>query len=249
MKADQNKRCKALVTGWLVGATACLACLYVPGLASAAGKESVRSTQAYLQADYAYTRAVARDAGASAAAITARAAMIAGECPSVLTFAPRDGAFGEVAQTIERSVWLANVDPVRAATLRFVDEIGHLRWADKKLTQLVRAVAAQERFAATVTPPAVCASVEAWKNSAYTTLPAAVGAFVSRLEAIEAAEGFSEESLEARIEHRLRRYANPHERRLAGAVKRLEGIAERRLDTAFAAARRKLEAALGASPL
>lgn len=206
-------------------------------------------TEAYLQASYVFARAGLRDVGESVAAITARANAIAGECPSVLTFAPRDSAFGEVSEAIERSVWLANIDPERSAALQFADRVARLKWADRKLTQLVHAQAARERWAATVALPAMCAAMVAWKESAYTMLPAAVGAFLSRQEALEEAAGFSEESLEARIERGLRRYENPPEKRLVDQTKRLERVDERRLYAAQMAAQRKLEVALGASSL
>ncbi len=167
----------------------------------------------------------------------------------MLTFAPRDAAFGEIGEGIDRTVWLANVAPVRAVTLQFVGRVAHLEWADRKLTRLVRAQAAQERWAAMVAPPAMCDALAAWQRSAYTVLPAAVGVFLSRLEAVEDAAGFSEESVEARIERRLRLYEDPREKRIAGEIERLEGILYKRLRTTFVAARRKLEAALGASPL
>lgn len=234
--------------GWLLGA-ACAACCVSPGLAQAAGPEGLRSTDAYLQASYAFVRAELRDVGESAASIAARAGAIAGECPSALTFAPRDSAFGEVAEAIDRGVWLANAEPVRSATLRFASRVGRLEWADRKLTKLVGAQAAWESWAAMVTPPAMCAAITAWKASAYTALPAAVGAFLSRQEALEEAVGFSEESLEERIERRLRRYEDPRERRLAGEVERLERVVYTRLHVAQTAARRELEAALGVSSL
>lgn len=228
---------------------ACVVFLCLPVVARATGEGDVRSTGAYLRASYAFAQAELRDVKASATAITARAGAIAGECPSALKFAPRDGAFGEVGEEIERSVWLANVGPVRSVTLQFTHRVAHLEWADRKLTELVRAQAARERWVATVAPPASCVAVAAWKESAYTTLPAAVGAFLLRQEALEAAAGFSEETFEARIERRLLRYEDPGERRLARRVRRLEGVVGRRLYAAQVAGRRKLEAALGASPL
>jgi hypothetical protein len=228
---------------------ACAACLWLPGFARAADVRETGSTGAYLQASYAFAQAELNDVQASAAAIVARANTIARECPSALTFAPRDAAFGEVAEAIGRSVWLANVGPAHSATLRFANRVAHLRWADRKLTQLVRAIAARERWVAIVALPKVCPAVAVWRKSAYTALPKAVGAFLSRQQAIESAAGFSEESFEARIERQLRRYEDPGERRLAGKIERLERVSGRRLDTAQAAALHKLEAALGASPL
>jgi hypothetical protein len=250
-RADHRMRVhhgqRAIVAaGWLLVA-ACIACL-LPDLAQA-GQDGASSTAAYLQADYTFVQGEFRDLGQSAAAIAASAGVIAGECPSALTFAPRDAAFGEVAEAIERTLLLSNVEPVRSVTLQFSRRAGGLKWADGKLTRLVDVLAARERLAATVLLPAVCSAVDAWQRSAYTALPETVGSFLSQLEAVEEATGFSELSVEARIERRLRRYEDSREKRIAGETERLEGILDRGLQTAFVAARRKLEAALGASPL
>ncbi len=235
-----------VVASWLLVVT-CIACL-LPDLAQAE-QDDASSTAAYLQTDHAFVQGEFRDLGQSAAAIAASAGVIAGECPSALTFAPRDAAFGEVGEAIERTVLLANVEPVRSVTLRFSRRAGGLRWADGKLTRLVGVLVARERLAATVALPAMCAAVDAWRQSAYTTLPATVGTFLSQLEAVERAAGFSEVSVEARIERRLRRYEDAREKRTATDTERLEGILDKGLQTAFVAARRKLEAAWGASPL
>ncbi len=154
-----------------------------------------------------------------------------------------------MAGVIDVDVWFANVAPVRLETLQFARRISSLRWHDRKLTLLVRALAARERWVASAAPPGVCGALAAWRGSAYTSLPATVGAFLARLEALEEAAGPSEVSFEARIERRLRRYEDPGERRLAGEVERLERTVGTRLSAAFVAAQRKLEVALGASPL
>jgi hypothetical protein len=232
-----------------VGA-ACVACCCLPAFARAAGRaQDAGSTSAYLRASYAFARAELRDTQAIAATIAAWAGRIDEECPSALTFVPRDRAFGEVAETIERSVSLAGVAPMRSAMLAFAAETAHLKWANPALTRLVRAQAQQERWAATVALPALCAEIAAWRGSAYTTLPAAVGSFLARAGAGEEAAGLSEESLQARIEDQLGRHETPSERRLANEIKRLEHAVERRLNAAEAVAQHKLEAGLGAPSL
>ncbi len=223
-----------------------------PALLAPVGKQGdVAATRAYLRASAVFAREASAELGARVAALEARASAIAGECPSVLTFAPRDEAFGELSGEVVIGVGYASAVPVRSLLLRESREIGHLRWSNARLTRLVRFQAAEERGVSTLALPDVCADIAAWKASAYAVLPKSVGAFLARSEAIEAElfVGSSEELRETVILRLLKPYESPAERRMATRVERVEKRAGDRVSSAVSAARVKLEGALGASVL
>jgi hypothetical protein len=240
-------------TSVAVLAYAVCVCLLTPCLA-AAGVDDLAATRAYLRASYAYERSVSRQAAAGEAAVDARASQIAGECPSALTYAPRDEAFGEVGEEIGatlNTLYWVGAPTLRAPTLRLVGEIAHLRWSDRKLTRLVHAQAAEERASTTIALPDVCADIAGWRGSAYATLPPDAIRFLSRMRAIESLSfvGFTEESREAIVSRLLRRFEGARERGDARRLERLEAKVDARAEAAEAVAQAKLAVALGISIL
>jgi hypothetical protein len=230
-------------------ACAACACLLTPSLATAGARDAA-ATRAYLRAGYAYERSASREARAGEAALAASAGRIAGECPSALTYAPRDEAFGgidrEIYATLAHAYWL-ETPTLRAASLRFVGEIAHLRWSDRRLTRLVRAEAAEESADTAIVPPEVCADIAAWKGSSYATLPPDSMRFLARMSQIEALSfvGFTEESREAIIQRLLRRFERPKQRAQAKRLARLAVSVDARAAAVKASARKKLATALG----
>jgi hypothetical protein len=231
---------------------AVLACggLWAAVPALAAGRvDDTAATQTYLRASEVYARSAYTVVAARVAALEARASEIAAECPSALTYAPRDEAFGEIAETTDMAVVYADVVPVRAVTLRLARAISHLSWSSGRLTRLVRSQALAERAAAELALPDACADIAAWRASAYSTLPPSVASFLGRVQSIEAGVGPSEEPREAAIGRLLRPYEDAAARRTVKRIERLEVSAGRRLGTAIAAASAKLAAVLGVSAL
>ncbi len=224
-------------------------CLLTPSTA-AASVDDVAATRAYLRAGYAYERSLKREAPVGEAVLEASASRIAGECPSALTYAPRDEAFGgidgEIYATLVNAYWLGT-PTLRAATLRFVGEIAHLRWSNRRLTRLVHAEDAEERADTTIVPPDVCADINAWKESSYATLPPDAMRFLARMSRIEALSfvGFTEESREAIIRRLLRRFEGAKERAEAKRLARLAASVDARAAAVKASARKKLATALG----
>ena len=218
--------------------------------ALAAGRtDDVAATQAYLRASESYARRAYAEAAASAAAIEARASEIATECPSALTYAPRDTAFEVLGEVADLTAVYADVAPVRSATLRLAHAIAHLSWSSRRLTRVVRSQAVAERSIATLALPDVCADIAAWKASAYATLPPSATRFLELLDTIGTAGATSEESREAVIARLLRPYESPSERRTFRRMAQLEVRTGRTLMAASEAARTKLAAALGVSAL
>ncbi|HEV2973831.1 MAG TPA: hypothetical protein VGX69_02410 [Solirubrobacteraceae bacterium] len=238
-----------------VATLACVACVCLSAPAVAvAGTGDVAATRAYLRASYAYERSVNREAARGEAAVNARANQIAGECPSTLTYAPRDEAFGEVGEEIGATLttlYWVGAPTLRAPTLRLVSEITDLRWSDRRLTRLVHAEAAEERASTTIALPDVCADIAGWKGTAYATLPPEAMRFLARMRVIESLSfvGFTEESREAIILRLLRRYEGSSEQADARRLDRLEVRVGARAEATEVAAQTKLAAALGVSIL
>jgi hypothetical protein len=226
------------------------ACLPAGALASVPADDAA-ATRAYLGAAVAYERGAHAEVGASVAAIEGRAGEIGGECPSVLTYAPRDEAFGELGEEASTTLFYAGVAPMRATRLRFARSVGRLSWSDHRLTRLVRAQAVEEGAITAVALPDVCADIEAWKASAYAALPRSAAGFLAHVHAIESLSvvGQSEESREAVIMRLLTRYEGLGERRAVKRLKRQEQSTDRKLGAAAEAARAKLAAAFGVSAL
>ena len=213
--------------------------------------DDVAATRAYLHADVALISAEQAELGAIAAAVEAKAGAIAAECPSALLYAPRDAAFSELGEEASSAVFFAGVAPENPLLLHFAGAIGHLSFGNRRLTQLVRGEAAEERAIATLALPNVCSDIAAWKMSAYAALPQSAVGILDRFSAIESMEsvGPKEEDRVAVIKHLLKTYEDPAERR---ALKRIEPVEEeigKRLRAAASTAGSRLAAALGVSSL
>jgi len=229
---------------------ACVASLVVCAPALAAGRPGdAAATLAYVRASALFERRVYAETPASVAAVEARASEIASECPSALTYAPRDAAFQEITEETDLSVLYAWVAPVRSATLDLAHAIAHLRWSSGRLTRLVRSQAVAERSTATLALPDVCAEIAAWSASAYATLTSSAAPFLEEAYKIEAGVGPSEEPREGVIARLLRPIENARERRIVTRTEQLEAETSKRLSAAVTAAQGRLAAALGDSAL
>jgi hypothetical protein len=237
----------------LIAGLVCGACAALPASASAAGSHArdVQATRAYLHAYETYVPEVELEVGAQVAAIEMRESEVAAQCPSALTYAPRDAAFEEVSEELATAQWYAGVAPIRSIMLRLAGVIAHLSWSDHELTRLVHAEATEELAEVALVLPDVCAQIEAWKASGYASLPSGVSEFLANIEVMEAEStvGRSEESRERLIMHLLRGYETPAERRLVRGLERREERSLKRREAGAIAARSKLVAALGGSEL
>jgi hypothetical protein len=213
--------------------------------------DNAAATRAYLRASEAYAESTRAETTAIETAIRGSASQIAGECPSALTYVPRDTAFVEIDEEIGQTLYFTGAALLRAGRYSFVRAIGGLRWSDARLSRLVAGLAAQEAAAAALTLPNVCADIDAWKASAYATLPSSASAFLARADAVESASyvGPSEESREVAIMRLLKPYEGPDERRAVKLLERQERHMGRALGAAVEAGRARLAAALGVSEL
>jgi hypothetical protein len=242
-----RRRGASLIAGLACAASACLP---AHALASVHTGDAA-ATHVYLGAADAYERSTYAELGVIVAAIEARASEIGGGCPSVLTYAPRDGAFGELGEEAATTAFFGGLAPERPMSLRLARAIEHLRWSDRRLTRLVRVEVAEERAGATLALPNVCADIAAWRASGYAALPQSAASFLARVHAIEflSVAGQSEELREAVIMRLLRPHETSADRRTASRIERLEAQIGRRLNAARTIAEKTLAAAFGVSAL
>ena len=221
-----------------------------PAFASARPDDAA-ATHAYVRASEEYARAAGVALAGSVAAIAAEGNEIAQACPAALTYAPRDGAFEELGEEISDTLFFAGVAPMGAARLTFASAIGGLSWSDRRLTKLIRQLAAVELGTVALALPDVCADIAGWKASAYAALPEGSSEFLASRAALASREyvGPSEEWIEVAVRRLLRRYEVPAERRAMKQVERHEQGTSAMLAVAQRDARTKLEAALGAPTL
>jgi hypothetical protein len=230
-------------------ACAMWACLPAHAFASV-GAGDVAATRVYLRASDAYVRSAYSAIGVIAVAVEVRASAIAGECPSVLTYAPRDRAFAELGEEAVLTARFAGAASLHPMMLRLAHAIEHLRWSNRRLTRLVRAEVAEERALVTLALPDVCSDILAWKASKYAALPPSAASFVAHMQAIESLSvGLLEESREAVIMRLLKPYETSAGRRTARRVERLEAMIGKRLGAVGTNARKKLAAAFGVPAL
>ena len=213
--------------------------------------DDAAATRAYVLASEVYARGASAEVAASVAAIEARASETAGECPAALTYAPRDGAFGELGEEISNMLFYAGAAPTSAARLSLARAISGLSWSDRRLTKLVRQQAGVEEATVALALPDVCADIAAWKTSDYAALSESATGFLAQIAALESREyvGPSEESIETIIGRLLRKYEGPGERRAMTLVERRERRTNKTRGAAEETAKARLATALGVSTL
>jgi hypothetical protein len=212
---------------------------------------NVTVTRAYLRASDAYALSTYREINAMVVAIDAQANAIAGQCPSVLTYAPRDEAFEELGEEASISLWSEAMTAVRSPALRFVGSIERLAWSNRRLTRLVHGEVVEERATVELRPPDLCIQIQAWKAGGYASLPPESSDFLRHTEAISSGStiGLSEESRGAVIMRLLKPYEGSAERSLFKRIERLQTRIEKSVTAAVNVARMKLAATLGVSEL
>jgi hypothetical protein len=237
-------------TIYLVVVVVC-AVLPAPALGASVQAHDAQATSAYLRALEAYVPVAALSVGEELAAIEARESEVARQCPSALTYAPRDAAFEELGEEMSTAQWYAGLAPMRSSMLHMAKAIEHLSWSEHRLTQLVHEEAREELADVALVLPDVCGEIEAWKASGYAVLPSGVSAFLAHVEAIEASStvGLSEEPRERLITRLLARYETPTERKLVERLERMERQSNQRRIAGGETARKKLAAAMGVAEL
>jgi hypothetical protein len=181
--------------------------------AALATPSDVAATHAYIQANYAFTRATEGQVAPGQAKIEAFNRMLAGRCPHVGAGSPEDEAAQPLSYEVAVALWSIayrfDAGPIRA----FVNAVEHLRWSDHRLTRMAQSYASGLHELAGLPMPDLCADVAAWKASGFKTVPAVTTSLDRRVEAIET------KSLPASL---LARYERPQDKGLEAQIVRLE---------------------------
>ncbi|HXD53978.1 MAG TPA: hypothetical protein VN618_04420 [Solirubrobacteraceae bacterium] len=232
---------------------ACAACVLLPASASAGARpDNAAATRTYLRIVAGRERLDVSD-GQGVAALGSLVQQIATECPDALAYAPRDGAFVEIGEEVDYTLAVVFGDAVdpQAQALGEARALNALSWSDRRLTRLVRDLAAEDRAYAMSTPPSLCAQIAAWRESAYVELPSPSTRFLKEMNESEPDYyvGRHEEVRERVIARLLRPYERPAERRLAKRVLEMESRTARGIGALIAGAERRIAADLGVAAL
>lgn len=233
---------------------ACAVCACVPASALAAARSNnTTATRAYLRIVVEQQRVESSDVGMGVTAVQALERQIAGECPGVLAYAPRDVAYEQIGGEVEYALSIAADHSLvpQAQALDLARALDALRWSNRRLTRLVGDREAEERAYATDTPPSLCAQIAAWRESAYAALPESSSRFLAEMGASEP-EIFvgPREELRGKVVARLLEpYEQPPERRLTKTILAFESRIHNRLDATINSAEKQLGAALGVAAL
>jgi hypothetical protein len=174
------------------------------------------ATRAYVKADYALVQTARANLASSKAAITSLGSTVAGECPRVAAEAPQDHDAEQLSNEVVGALEVVAYQPDRESMLTFAHAIRGLRWSNHKLTRAVEAYATKLEGFPTLTPPNICADVEAWAATGYRTLPASTVAFDKGYYAYD----LEAEEVSLQL---LRPYESATEASLVRETKRLEG--------------------------
>jgi|HubBroStandDraft_2_1064218.scaffolds.fasta_scaffold00142_10 hypothetical protein len=210
------------------------------------------ATQAYLQADYATTRAEVRGFPTAIAAVDALAEQVQMECPGVLANAPKlaSGAVpsATTADAAEEELDAAFGAAERTERVRrrhLASLVARLHWSSRTLTRLAHSQTAAEAEKAAIGPPSLCADMRSWVASGYQ----AVSAGTERYVQLESALSAKTEGAEAAILRKLVPYESPADKRIVRKLASLQKTQLLALARKFLAAVGKVsEALVGAAP-
>jgi hypothetical protein len=183
------------------------------------------ATRAYLQADYAATRAEVASFPAAIAAVEALAGRLTVECPGALANAPKP-AQGErpssseilIAEEEEGAALGAGVDTEYARRRTLARTVSRLRWSSRALTRLVHSDAEAEVALAQLPVPDLCADIDTWVGSGYQTVAPATESYVRRESELSATTSGAEKA----IASQLARYEDPSDKRIAHQIAKLD---------------------------
>jgi hypothetical protein len=156
----------------ILGATMCA------GLAPAsAGASDVTATQAYVKANYAFTRTARANLASSDRALTGVLRRISQTCPHAARGMPQNVQSEHLSNEVIGLLVLEADKPDKAAALRFLHAVGRLRWSNASLNRKLHTYMKQLAALTKLGPPDVCADVRAWVAGGHTTIPTSTVAF------------------------------------------------------------------------
>jgi hypothetical protein len=200
---------------------------------------------AYLHAADSFAREQASAQDASIAAIEVEGAQITHGCPSVLVGAPHNKQLAAIAEEVSAAVLFSGVAPDRRATLAFARRISALHFRDPKIASAVRSLAREERGAAKLVIPDVCADAKAWVASAHRTLAPQTVSFLKQVNVVTRGSGPKEESFSQVLARLLATNESGADQRIARHTKQLEETTGKKVLRAFGKVMETVGRALG----
>ncbi len=231
----------------LLAALATAVLTFAPSAALAqVGSGDASATRAYLQADYAATRAEVKSFPTAIAAVEALEKQVQSECPGVLAGAPK-AAPGTAPSATTAEISEEELDAAFTAAERteltrrrgFAHVVSRLRWSNAALTRLVRESAASEAAKAAIPPPSLCADMRTWVASGYRAVSAGTQLYLHRESVATKAEGAQDA-----IKRKLARYESAADKRIVHKIDSIEHSAFPAMLTKFFAVLGKLGEAL-----
>jgi hypothetical protein len=195
---------------------ATLAVMLIVGIAPAAAgaaPRDVSSTHAYLEANYAFLRAVHASEHTVNLNVTKLNQAFAAECPSVGAGAPQNEAAQHMSYEVAGALWFTLYHTDAHVVQRFVRAVSPLRWSSNAVTRISRGYIASLRELAALRLPDLCGDVKTWSAGGFRTIPASTIQFDRHLETIEG------KSIPSRL---LAPYESSADKKLAARDARLE---------------------------
>jgi hypothetical protein len=195
-------------------ALSALAALAIGPSSALASSSDAATTQAYLQANYAFMRYFTAHIPAAKAEIAGVLAQVRHECPRAAAESPEnvdsEQLSNEVIGAMVTTVTQRNLTPI----LSFNRTVASLSWSNGALDRTVKRYVGDGKVLTSLSIPNVCADVKAWVASDYKTLPASTVRFDGLFMPAWVAPGDQP--------HALAAYETPQDRALAKRTTRLE---------------------------
>jgi hypothetical protein len=211
----------------LVTATALLVASPCSALASVSSGDA-SATRAYLQADYAATRAEVASFPGAIAAVEALAGRLRAECPGALANEPTPAQGAKpsssellIAQEEQESALGVAAATEYARRRTVARTVSRLRWSSRALTRLVHSDAEAEATFAQLPAPKLCVDIGAWVASGFQTVSAATESYVQRESAFSATTDGAAKT----IMSELKRYEDQADKRIVSQIVKLEKTA------------------------
>jgi hypothetical protein len=174
---------------------------------------NVSATHAYIQANYALSKASVAGIGPGQAKVERLNGQLAGECPRVGAGAPQNEATQPMSHEVTVALWSIAYGADAPAIHAFLKTVGRLRWSNGAITRAAQTYARNLNELAALPVPPLCADVLAFKQTGFQAISPTVLSLVARVEAIE---------LKPVSPRLLARYARGADARLLARTKPLE---------------------------
>jgi len=150
-----------------------------------AAASNVSATHAYIQANYALSKAGVARMGTVQAKVQALNSSLAQQCPGAGRGAPEleitQPLSGEVVAALWSIAYTENAGPIAT----FDSKVKHLRWSSSRITRIVSRYARSLHELATLPMPSLCEDVRSFAASGFRTPPPRAISLVEHAESLE----------------------------------------------------------------